>query len=72
MNKTVKEYYRQVETGLLRKDGTCGRDGADDGSEKVPRGLCQLLLPEPGIHMPAAPDDAPEDHKGIETAERGK
>ncbi len=58
---------REVEAGVLREDGARGRGGEDDGLKKVSRRFRQLLLSEPGVDLPAAPDDASEDHQGLKT-----
>ena len=58
---------RQVEAGVLREDGARRRGGGDDGHQEISRRFRELLLPEPGIDLPAAPDDAAEDHQGLKT-----
>ncbi|MCK7505285.1 MAG: hypothetical protein MZV70_15205 [Desulfobacterales bacterium] len=56
---------RQLPAGLLRPARPGGRGRHDDRDPQLPGGLRRRRLPEPALHLPAAPDDAAPDHQGL-------
>jgi len=70
MNEMAQKYY-DTSRPAYRALRLCRQDRGPEGAARLPQGVCRRLLPEPEVHLPAAPDAAAADHQGLRAGPGG-